>query len=102
MRRVLVSYRVKEDRVTENEALVRAVYEELHASPPAGLRYGTFKRQDGVSFVHLAETEEGENPLPALHAFQQFQAGLADRCERQPQVSQLTEIGSFRLFGDGD
>ena len=39
MRQVMVRYRVKPDRVEENEALVRAVYEELALREPEGLRY---------------------------------------------------------------
>ena len=56
MRQVMVRYKVKPDRVAENEALVRAVYEELAATEPAGLRYATFRLEDGVTFVHLARS----------------------------------------------
>ena len=35
MRRVLVRYKVKPDRVAENEDLVRAVYAELNGRTPA-------------------------------------------------------------------
>lgn len=100
MRQVMVSYRLKADCVAENEALVRAVYEELHATDPAGLRYATFKLPDGVSFIHLAQTGEGSNPLPDVEAFKAFQAGIKDRCEQPPVVSDLSEVGSFHLFGD--
>jgi hypothetical protein len=99
MRQVMVRYRVAADRAAENEALVRAVYDELEATEPAGLRYATFKLEDGVSFVHIAETEEGLNPLSEVAAFKQFQAGIAERCEEPPVAADLTEIGSFRLFG---
>lgn len=99
MRRVMVSYRVKAERAAENEALVRAVYDELHAAVPGGLRYATFKLDDGVSFVHLAETEDGQNPLPDMQAFKDFQAAIGERCEEPPRVSALHEVGSFRLFG---
>jgi hypothetical protein len=99
MRQVMVRYRVAADRAAENEALVRAVYDELQATQPAGLRYATFKLEDGVSFVHIAETEEGNNPLSQVRAFAEFQAGIADRCEEPPLVADLTEIGSYRLFG---
>ena len=63
MRRVMVRYEVKPERAAENEELVRAVYEELARTAPEGLRYATFRLDDGVSFVHLAETEDGHNPL---------------------------------------
>jgi hypothetical protein len=101
MRRVMVSYRVKPDKVAENEELIRAVYEELAATAPGGLRYGTFKREDGVSFVHVAEADAGENPLARVAAFAAFQAGIAERCDEPPSVAELTEIGSYRFFGDG-
>ena len=65
MRRVVVRYRVRPDRVEENERLVRAVYEELAAVQPEGLRYATVKLDDGVTFVHVA-VHETENPLPGL------------------------------------
>ena len=101
MRRVMVRYRVKRDRVEENEELVRAVYEELGRTRPEGLRYATFKLEDGVSFVHLAETEDGDNPLSQLTAFREFQTEIADRCDEPPVVTKLDRVGSFRLL-EGD
>jgi hypothetical protein len=102
MRRIMVRYKVKPDRVAENEELVRAVYDELHRTEPAGLRYATFQLADGVSFVHLAstETEDGHNPLSDVQAFKQFQENVRDRCDGAPEVSELREIGSFRVFGE--
>jgi hypothetical protein len=98
MRRVMVRYKVKPDRAAENEALVRAVYEELQRTRPAGLHYATFALDDGVSFVHLSsiETEDGRNPLADVEAFARFQEGIGDRCEEAPAVAQLREIGSFQ------
>jgi hypothetical protein len=96
MRHVMVRYKVKPERAAENEELVRAVYDELHRTEPAGLRYATFQLDDGVSFVHLASTEDGQNPLPQVEAFQRFQENIRDRCDEVPVVAQLREIGSFR------
>ena len=100
MRRVMVRYRVKPDRVDENEELVRAVYEELSRRRPEGLRYATFKLEDGVSFVHLAETDAGNNPLSEVAAFREFQREIADRCDQPPVVMKLDRVGSFRIFED--
>jgi quinol monooxygenase YgiN len=97
MRQVIVRYRVKPDRVEENEALVRAVYEELHQTEPEGLRYATFRLEDGVSFLHLAITEEGQNPLQQVAAFQRFQENVRDRCEEPPVVTEIRTVGSYRL-----
>jgi L-rhamnose mutarotase len=100
MGRIMVRYKVKPDRAEENEELVRAVYDELQRTEPEGLRYATFQLEDGVSFVHVAVTEEGQNPLAEVKAFQEFQREVRDRCEEPPVVADLREIGSFRFFGD--
>src|SRR5262249_60825092 len=98
---VIVRYKVKLDQAAENEELVRAVYAELHDSRPAGLRYATFKLEDGVSFVHVAaHSENAPNPLSELPSFRRCQEKIADRCEEAPAVSPLTEIGSYRFLGD--
>ncbi len=100
MRRVMVRYKVKPDQAERNEELVRAVYEELHRTQPAGMRYATFQLDDGVSFVHFHsnERDDGGNALAEPPAFKTFQKGIADRCDEPPVVSELREIGSFRLF----
>jgi hypothetical protein len=100
MKRVMVRYKVKPDRAVENEALVRAVYDELDRTKPEGLRYATFKQEDGVSFVHIAsiETEDGHNPLADVTAFKEFQEDIGERCEEPPIATGLDEIGSYDLF----
>ena len=99
MRQVMVRYKVKPDQVAENEALVRAVYDELERVAPAGIRYGTFRLDDGVTFMHLAivDTEDGQTPLSKLHAFQRFQEDIRERCDEPPAVTELEAIGSYRL-----
>ena len=97
MRQVMVRYSVKPDRVAENEELVRAVYDELGRVAPAGIRYATFRLEDGVSFVHFAKTEEGRSPLSEIGAFGRFQENIRDRCDDPPAVFELHEIGSYRL-----
>ena len=100
MRQVMVRYKVKPERVEENVDLIRAVYDEIRRTEPAGLRYATFKLADGVSFVHLAVTENGTSPLSKVTAFQEFQKEIEDRTDEGPVVTELELIGSFRLVGD--
>ena len=59
MRRVMVRYKVKPEQAAPNEALARAVYDELRATRPDG-----------------------------------------DRCHEPPVLTELTEVGSFRLFAE--
>jgi hypothetical protein len=100
MKRVMVKYKVKPDRAAENERYVKAVYAQLERDRPAGLRYATFKLDDGLSFVHIAsiETADGNNPLPALEAFKEFAAQIKDRCDEPPVTIPLNELGSYRFF----
>ncbi len=100
MRQVTVRYKVKPDRVEENERLVRAVYDELHSSQPEGLRYATFKLDDGVSFVHLASSDGDRSPLIDVEAFKEFQRDIEDRCDEPPVVTGLDQVGSYRLFDE--
>jgi hypothetical protein len=95
MRRVMVRYKVKPDQAARNEELVRAVYEELRRTAPEGLRYATFKLDDGVTFVHLSDSDADYNPLSEVEAFKAFQAGVLERCEEPPVVSDLSEVGSY-------
>lgn len=101
MRRVMVRYKVKADRAVENREFIEKVFEELQVATPAGIRYASLVGEDGVSFVHIAsiETTDGSNPLGNLKAFHAFQADIEERCEIQPEVTDLEEIGSFGLFG---
>jgi hypothetical protein len=98
MKQVMVRYTVKPGRAAENEELVRAVYAELHESRPTGLRYATFRLDDGVTFVHLAETDEpGPGPLGQVRAFRRFVESIGERCEEAPVVQEISEIGSYRF-----
>jgi hypothetical protein len=98
MHQRLIRYRTKPDQTAANEELVRAVYAELRHTSPEGLSYATFRLDDKVTFLHLVRTERDPNPLLAIRAFGDFQAGIADRWEDPPVQEPLTEIGSYRFF----
>lgn len=96
----MVSYTLKVDRVAENERYVADVYEALKQTRPIGLRYATFRKGDGVSFIHIVSHGEadGSNALTALPAFKAFAAGVKERCETPPVRVELTEIASYGFF----
>jgi hypothetical protein len=102
VKRIMVRYSVKPDEVENNLASVRAVYEELHATRPDGFRYATFQLEDGVGFVHIHsdESDDGSNALSEVAAFKEFQRGIRDRCAEPPVVTQLREVGSYRMLGE--
>ena len=98
MRRVVVRYKLKADRVAENEELVRAVFAELEMKKPDGLSYTTVKLPDGVSFMHIAFVSAAENPLFALETFKRFTSAIKERCEEPPVTSELETIGAYGRF----
>jgi len=100
MGKVVVRYKVKPDRVEENERLVGRVYAELAETAPDGLRYATFKLEDGVTFVHVAsiDTADGSNPLRGIAAFAEFGRDIADRCDEPPLAQDSELVGSYGFF----
>jgi quinol monooxygenase YgiN len=100
MRTVMVRYTTHELHADANAALVRAVFEELRARTPGGLRYTSYRMGDGVTFVHVATVETpDDNPLVALPAFKAFQAQLKERCAELPVVTELSIVGSYASPG---
>jgi len=97
----MIRYTVKADRAAENESYITKVFEQLHREKPDGLRYASFKLEDGVSFVHLVSVEgaDGHDPLPELPAFRAFVADIGDRCAEPPVAVDLREVGSYAFFG---
>ena len=95
MRRVIVA-------TPSNPARKELVYDELHQTQPIGLRYATFRLDDGRTFAHVAvdETLHQRNPPLEVAAFRRFTDGIAGRCEIPPQTAEADQIGSYRLFGN--
>jgi predicted SnoaL-like aldol condensation-catalyzing enzyme len=101
MKRALVRYQTKPEQVQENQRLIEAVFAELRAKSPDGVRYLVLKLADGT-FVHFAahENPDGSNPLLALDAFRLFQSGIRERCIEPPQVGDPTIVGNYRMLAD--
>ena len=76
MRRTVIRYRTKPDMADRNAELVAAVFAELKAAQPEGLRYLSLRLEDDT-FIHFVETaaDDGSSPLPKLAAF----AGIPER-----------------------
>jgi hypothetical protein len=94
----VIRYRTHPEQADENERLIRAVFAELDATSPDGIRYAAVRLDDQVSFLHLALLDDGDNPLARVGAFGRFQAGIATRCVEPPAASDGTVIGAYRAF----
>jgi len=98
MKTLMVRYKTAEAHAQANEELVRAVFEELRSRAPEGLRYASYRLEDGVTFLHIATLQTPDhNPLSALPAFKAFQAQLKDRCVEAPVVTELSAIDAYGL-----
>jgi quinol monooxygenase YgiN len=100
MKKLLIQYKVKADKVSENEALVQSVYNQLKEINIDGFHYATFKLADDASFVHIAmsDTEEAHSQFLNLPAFKKFQENLKERCDELPVTNQFTIIGSHNFL----
>ena len=91
----VVRYKTHPQHAQENAALVRAVFDALQSTRPAGLTYQCLRGHDGVTFTHVVTTDAGANPLVALPAFQAFLADLRDRCAEPPARVESELLGRY-------
>lgn len=101
MSTVVVRYTPQANRADENQNLVEAVFAELNATDPGGVRYATYRLADGT-FIHIADVDAEPNPLGGIAAFAKFQEDIGERCEpgRGPNPQPATLVGSYRFFAD--
>ena len=99
MERILVTYKVKPDRVEENEELIKNVYAELRKINDLEIHYATFKLNDGQTFVHLASfaSIDKQPILTESKAFKAFQENLKERCEIPPDPQKLSEVDTYNF-----
>ena len=94
----MIRYKVRRDRVDENETLVKAVYEQLNRERPEGLHYATFRLPDGVSFMHIViDTDQPGRILGEVAAFKAFVTDIESRCDEPPVATEITTIGSYGI-----
>ena len=95
MRTVLVRYKTTPEHAAANEAAIHAVFDELRARAPAGLRYTTYRGPEPGAFFHVATVDAPENPLLKLPAFVAFQKQLEGRFLERPVTTELQAVDSF-------
>jgi hypothetical protein len=101
MARRLIRYRTRPDRADANQRLVEAVFTELQARNPEGVRYLVLRTPEGA-FFHLVAFENGggTSALTTLPAFQEFQRELRARCSEPPEAMEVTVVGNHRMLPD--
>jgi hypothetical protein len=100
MKRTVVSYQIKADRIEENTRLLENVFRELEAKHLDGVRYITLQSGDGW-YTHFTTVENsGANPITTLDSFKEYVAGVRDRCAVPPhQANDVAIVGNYRMIG---
>ncbi|WBB89676.1 hypothetical protein [Verrucosispora sp. WMMC514] len=96
METLLITYRVRPDRLDEHLALLDAVHRDLARLRPPGFRYLTLRLDDGLSFVDVVIGPDLPGPLPSLESFGRFRARLEERCE-QRSTTEFSVLGSYGM-----
>lgn len=96
MAKTLIRYRVKPEKIAENQRLIEDVFRELHAKSP-NARYLVLKLADGT-FCHLFEDSGGT--IASLEAFAAFRRGGEERRLDEPQRLEATVVGNYRMLAD--
>ena len=99
MKRTLVRYKARPEKVEENTALIEKVFKELRVRSPDGVRYLVLRLGDGT-FVHFVEMKEGAPPLTSLEAFRTFQSGHAERSAEPAVTAAPTVVGNYRMLAE--
>ena len=93
----LIRYRVKPEKIEENQRLIEGVFGELCAKAPGNVRYLVLKLSDGT-FCHLVE--DGTQTIANLDAFAAFRRGGEERRLEEPQALEATVVGNYRMLAD--
>ena len=101
MRRTVVRYRTKPEMADRNAELIAAVFAELKAGQPQGLRYLSLRLEDDT-FIHVVESaaDDGASALPKLASFAAFQNGIRERCAEPPLAKGAAIVGNYRMLGE--
>ncbi|MFT3699404.1 MAG: hypothetical protein QM831_40020 [Kofleriaceae bacterium] len=89
----IIRYRTHPERTDENMRLIRAVFADLREQPIPGLRYSASCTTDGA-FTHIVTYDGETTALTKRPAFEQFQAGIRERCVEPPVRTEQTLVGS--------
>ena len=101
MRRTVIRYKTKPEMADRNAELIEAVFKELKAAQPQGVRYLSVRLEDDT-FIHFVESaaDDGSTALPKLSAFQAFQNGIRERCAEPPLAKGVTIVGNYHMLGE--
>jgi hypothetical protein len=92
----MIHAKVKEENTAAVDAAVKSMFAALGDAQPRGVRYESYRRPGEGSYTILLELPDGgENPLPGVAAFREFQEQLKTWLAEPPVMEQVTTLGSY-------
>lgn len=92
----LIRYKVRTDKLDEQQAAVREWVEAVKALNDPDMAYTVFVAEDGLDFVHVvsAKDEDAIARFQTLPLFKSFSEGIGARSEAGPTVTKLSLLAS--------
>lgn len=97
---VVVQYTTRPEVADENQRLLERVFAQLDEQHLEGIRYTTFRLEDGVTFVHVAITDDAVSPLTQLPAFTEYLEGIDKRLVEPVSNQTAKVVGSYRFVSE--
>lgn len=91
----VISYETTPEAADENQRLIEQVFAQLEEQRPADVEYTVLRLGDGVGFLHLVRTPDGQAPLTELPAFGEFQRAIGARVTSPPSRTEARLVGSY-------
>lgn len=92
----MIHAKVKAENTTAVDAAVKSMFAALRDAQPPGVRYESYRLPGEGSYTILLELPDGgENPLPGVAAFREFQEQLQSWLAEPPVMEQVTTLGSY-------
>ena len=101
MKRTVISYKTKPDMADSNAELVAAVFAELKAAQPEGLRYMSLRLEDDT-FIHFVETaaEDGSSAIAEAEGVCRIPERHSGALRRTAGCQGATVVGNYRMLDE--
>jgi len=96
---VIIRYRLRTGKVSGNNGLLGAFFDELQDRRPPGLAHDARVAEDGISFVHVVGSRMGPRAFADLDSYRRFRDTLAARCAVLPGLVEVGPAGRYRDAG---
>lgn len=96
MKKVFIQYKIKSEQVSNVEALIKKVFDDLRSESPDSISYSAQRLEDGQTFIHTYIADENvKNPIVGLSSFKELQEFIKFNYAEKPVSIELSDIDSY-------